>query len=357
MKLKFDRGGCLLALFSLFFVVFLVEIGLRLLKPPVTFKNSGPCLVVRDNRFGYRYRPNSSGRFQHYNEIDNWIVINSLGFHDIEHDLTANDGRILALGDSFTAASQVSVAEGWTQIVQQQLSDTAVINLGVDGYGTDRQLQLLEYYAPILQPDVVILAFFENDVKDILASTILDCFDDHLIAYQTETQKQQLVTFLNDNKPTRMAYWLAEHSYFYRAVALLTTKNGILLSQQSLGPKHIGVSPEPLPDLPPNLMPELFTRFDALAEKYDFQIFVVPIPGKDDPRASLTVLEQSLDGKEWPHITIIDVYPAMEEQYRAEGYERSDLYFVYDGHFNQYGYAFFGQAVAAALNKGFLSEP
>jgi hypothetical protein len=81
-------------------------------------------------------------------------------------------------------------------------------------------------------------------------------------------------------------------------------------------------------------MPELFTRFDALAEKYDFQIFVVPIPGKDDPRASLTVLEQSLDGKEWPHITIIDVYPAMEEQYRAEGYERSDLYFVYDGHFN-----------------------
>ena len=357
MKLKFDRSGCLLALFSVFFVVFLVEIGLRLLKPPVTFKNSGPCLVQLDDRFGYRYRPNTSGRFQQYNEIDNWVVINSLGFHDVEHDLTANDRRILVLGDSFTAASQVPVAEGWTQLVEQQLTDTAVINLGVDGYGTDRQLKLLEYYAPILQPEVVILAFFENDVKDVLAATILDCYDGYLIAYQTDSQKQQLTAFLNDNKPTRMAYWLAERSYFYRAVALLTTENGILLNQQSLAPKHIGVSLEPLPDLPPDLMPDLFTQFEALAERYEFQIYVVPIPGKGEPQASLTALEQSLDGKAWPHIEILDVYPAMEELYRADGFEQSDLYFVYDGHFNHDGYAFFGQAVADALDERFLSEP
>ncbi len=104
-------------------------------------------------------------------------------------------------------------------------------------------------------------------------------------------------------------------------------------------------------------MPDLFTQFDALAEEYDFQIYVIPVPGKADPRASLTVLEQSLDGKGWPNIEIIDVYPAMEEQYKADGHQRSDLYFVYDGHFNPLGHAYFGEAVATALHKRFLPEP
>jgi lysophospholipase L1-like esterase len=353
MRFNFDRSGFLLVLFSIFFVSFLIEIGLRLLEPPVTFTVSGPCLVQEDAWFGYRYRPNSGGRFQQYNEIDNWIAINSLGFHDIEHDLTANERRILVLGDSFTAASQVSVAEGWTQIVEQQFTNTAVINLGIDGFGTDRQLKLLEYYAPILQPEAVILAFFENDIQDILTSVTLDCYDDHLLSYQTDAQRQQLITFLNDRRPTRMAYWLAKHSYFYRVIALLTTQNGFLLSQRSLNLRNIGASREPLPDLAPELMPNLFTQFEALAEEYDFQIYVVPVPGKGDPRGSLTVLEQSLDGREWPHMEIVDVYPAIEEQYRADGYQRSDLYFVYDGHFNRYGYAVFGQAVAAALHERF----
>ncbi len=357
MRFQFDRGGCLLALLSVILVIFLIEVGLRLLKPPVTFTISGPCLVQEDDQFGYRYRPNASGRLQQYNEIDNWIVINSLGFHDVEHDLMATQRRILVLGDSFTAASQVPAEEGWTQIVEQQLTDTAVINLGVDGFGTDRQLKLLEYYAPILQPEVVILAFFENDVQDILASVTLDCYDDHLLIYQTDAQKQQLITFLNDHRPTSMAYWLANHSFFYRAIALLTTQNGFLLGQRSLAPQNIGVPLEPLPDLLPGLLPDLFTQFEALAEEYDFQIFVVPVPGKDDPQGSRAVLEESLDGKEWSHIEIVDVYPMMEKQYGADGRQRSDLYFVYDGHFNRYGYTVLGQAVAAVLKEKLLSDP
>ncbi|NJN55883.1 MAG: hypothetical protein HC804_14740 [Anaerolineae bacterium] len=356
MENKFDRSGCLLALLSPLFVIVLIEIGLRIIKPPVTFAISGSCLVQEDAQVGYRYRPHSTSHLQQYNEIDNVIVINSLGFHDIERDLTIDQYRILALGDSFTTAGQVPVAAGWTQTIEQQLADTAVINLGVDGFGTDRQLKLLEQYAPILKPEAVILAFYENDVQDVLAQVTLDCYDGYLLIYQTEAQKEQFIAFLEDHEPTPAAFWLAEHSSFYRVMAVLFAQNGFLLVGKSISPPNIDLPLEPLPEAPPGLMPDLFAQFEALAEEYDFQIIVVPVPGKKEPTQSLAILEQQLDGAEWPHIQIVDVYPMMEEQFQSDGREHADLYFVYDGHFNEYGYALFGQAAATVLEEQLALE-
>lgn len=351
MKFKVDRVSCLLVLLGPVFVILLIEIGLRLLKPPITFTISTPCLVQEDAQTGYRFRPLSSGRLQQYNEIDNWIAMNSLGFHDIEHDLTLEQSRILVLGDSFTAATQVPVVAGWTQIVEHELRNTAVINLGVDGYGTDRQLKLLEYYAPILEPDIVILAFYENDIQDILADVVMDCYEDYLLVYQTNSQKQQLITFLDNHKPTPIAYWLSDHSSLYRVMAMLLTENGFLMSQNGISPQNINVPLEPLTEPQSEIVLELFSQFEILAQKHQFEIYIMPVPGKYDPDSSLATLEQYMGTTKWSHIQIIDVYPIMKNQFQADGRQHTDLYFVYDGHFNAYGYALFGQAVANALQQ------
>lgn len=350
-KLKISWGGCLAILFNIFFILFLFEFGLRLMQPTTTLTAFGhPCQIAEDPQLGYRFFPDSSGRIQLYNEIDNVVVMNSGGFHDIEHDLWAKSNRILVLGDSFTSANQVPIEAGWTQIVEQELEDTSVINLGVDGYGTARQLKLLEQYAPMVNPQIVILAFFENDVTEILAQTKLDCYDDHLLVYQNEDQKQQLMTFLDESKPSELSFLLGRYSVFYRVVATLTSPSGFLLGKNTIIPADIGISLEPLPEEPPDLLPNLFEQFEGLAEQYDFEMVVIPVPSRDNPEKSLALLtERQIDSDTWKRIQVIDLYPEMKAQMDADGLEHKDLYFEFDGHFNKNGYALFGKQVAEYL--------
>ena len=343
-------GKLILGFFlSVLFVFVFVEAGLRLLKIPVTFTAFTPCLVQEDPQFGYRFQPNASGQLQQYNEIDNYIVMNSEGFHDIEHDLTAKTNRILVLGDSFTSAGQVPIDSGWTQLIEKGVEDTSVFNMGIDGYGTDRQLKLLQHYAPLLHPDVVIVAFFENDINDILAQITLDCYDDQLLVYQNDDQKEQMIAFIDDHKPSDFAYWLAERSYFYRTLAVLFTPSGFLLGGNRISPNNIDIPIDPLPPVPDQLLSDLFEEFENLASVHDFQIYIIPVPSRDDPEQSLALLEEQLDGEMWPHIQIVDLYPQMKAQMNRDGVEHQELYFKYDGHFNKNGYALFGNTVADFL--------
>ena len=86
--------------------------------------------------FGFRYKPLSVGWYHRSGEIDNQVIINSQGFHDIEHryEEKSEPYRIMVLGDSFTAGIYLQVSQTWTQIFSKQLSERMgafeVMNLG-----------------------------------------------------------------------------------------------------------------------------------------------------------------------------------------------------------------------------------
>lgn len=72
--------------------------------------------------------------------------------------------RVLFLGDSFCEGYLVNDDEVFSAVFAGRQSRFAPLNLGVAGYSTDQALLLYQRLAGQLQPQRVVLLFFDNDV-------------------------------------------------------------------------------------------------------------------------------------------------------------------------------------------------
>jgi lysophospholipase L1-like esterase len=101
---------------------------------------------------------------------------NSQGWKDIEHTFRKDPHtvRILVIGDSNTYGS-AKFEDLYTRRLQELLDrvvpTTEVISIGVGGWGTDQELEVLKLEGVRYQPDFVILQFCSNDIFDNLAPT------------------------------------------------------------------------------------------------------------------------------------------------------------------------------------------
>lgn len=71
--------------------------------------------------------------------------------------------RILIFGDSYTFGDDVSDDETYSQLLEQLLPSTDVLNLGEHGYGHDQMLLYLRDEGVKYRPDVVILGYVRFD--------------------------------------------------------------------------------------------------------------------------------------------------------------------------------------------------
>lgn len=72
--------------------------------------------------------------------------------------------RILFLGDSFCEGYLVNDDEVFSAVLARRHPQLAPLNLGVAGYSTDQAYLLFQRLAASLQPQRVVLLFFDNDV-------------------------------------------------------------------------------------------------------------------------------------------------------------------------------------------------
>jgi lysophospholipase L1-like esterase len=139
----------------------------------VGFTNLNP--YITDPHTGFSLRPGAEGWWR--GEGVTYIKINSEGLRDREHSKTkpSNTLRIAVLGDSFTEAFDVKMEETWWAVMEQQLQacdalggkNVEVINFGVAGYSTARELITLRHRVWQYSPDVVVLNVTTvNDIKD-----------------------------------------------------------------------------------------------------------------------------------------------------------------------------------------------
>src|SRR5919197_2563064 len=111
----------------------IVEAALRI----IGFHHLNPYIVDKD--LGFALRPNAEGWW--HGEADTYIKINSQGLRDREHpkEKPAGTLRIAILGDSFSEALQVDMANSWWAVTERALHGCAavktrqveVINFGV----------------------------------------------------------------------------------------------------------------------------------------------------------------------------------------------------------------------------------
>ncbi len=151
------------------FALLVAEVALRI----IGFTNLNP--YITDQYTGFSLRPNTEGWW--HGEGTTYIKINSDGLRDREHARAKppNTIRIAVLGDSFTEAFDVDMPDAWWAVMENRLQgcgtlggkQVEVINFGVAGYSTHRELMTLRHRVWNYSPDIVVLNMtLINDIKD-----------------------------------------------------------------------------------------------------------------------------------------------------------------------------------------------
>jgi lysophospholipase L1-like esterase len=151
---------------SLLVCLLVIEGGLRLFWSGYYFKNPGGY-ARPSATLGWENKPSAT---VDYGEPEFSTVVrhNSLGFRSPEIPPEKPEGvcRIVVLGDSFAYGVGVENEETFSARIEELDPRLQVINTGVNGYGTAQQLLTLAEKGLRFEPDLVIVAFFWNDVAN-----------------------------------------------------------------------------------------------------------------------------------------------------------------------------------------------
>ena len=160
-----DIKNMVLIVVGVFLSLFIVEISLRLLDPPIA--GQGMAQIYQPSSFfGWDLIPGESGNGLNGNSIH----INSAGFRDEEYSIEKQAGIhcIMVIGDSFTFGSGVNVEDTYCEQLERLLHNTnsphEVINCGVVGYNMWQYFEVLKRKVLPYQPDLVILGVFFDDI-------------------------------------------------------------------------------------------------------------------------------------------------------------------------------------------------
>jgi hypothetical protein len=108
-----------------------------------------------------------------------WVATDALGpvnpqgfrdSHDFDRIAIAPDRkRLMVLGDSFMWGAQVAPHESVPAFLQQKLGDSwDVFNVSAPGWGIDQMVLAYFRYRDAIRPDVVLLAYIDEDVDRVL---------------------------------------------------------------------------------------------------------------------------------------------------------------------------------------------
>lgn len=124
--------------------------------------------VQHHSRVGYSYIPNTKMILPQPGGGSYHICINSQGIRsDKEYSTRKRDGiyRILVFGDSFAAGQYVNNQDRFSEILERRNPGLEVINLGLEGTGTDQQLLIFEERCKTFEFDMVLLFPFLQNIK------------------------------------------------------------------------------------------------------------------------------------------------------------------------------------------------
>ncbi len=123
------------------------------------------------------FRPNARflwlGQPGRLREYANFVRINALGFHDVEHPVAKPPGirRVLVVGDSYVEAFQVPLRAGLPRLLAARLAAAGtpaeVVAVARSGWGPIEYRAAIEEWAPKLGADAVVLVLYlGNDVRN-----------------------------------------------------------------------------------------------------------------------------------------------------------------------------------------------
>jgi hypothetical protein len=120
-----------------------------------------------EKNLGWEFIPREKVKVIYDGGINHSITLNDDGFRDIPFTNKTGGNKIMVLGDSFVSNISVKDSTVFTQKMEDNLNDTSVYNLGVNGYGQVQEYLLLKKWLPKIQPDlIIVLIYLRNDFGD-----------------------------------------------------------------------------------------------------------------------------------------------------------------------------------------------
>ena len=115
----------------------------------------------------------------------NLIVIDPSFLEPGHYDVDPGRPTLVALGDSFTAGTPVSEQFSYPSVLAGLLAEQGirvnVVNMGMGDSSPDQHLRLFKHYVlPNVKPDVLVWAFYANDIGDNWRLPVYSIQDDSL---------------------------------------------------------------------------------------------------------------------------------------------------------------------------------
>lgn len=129
--------------------------------------------VQPDPVLGYRYIPHTKLTLPRPGGGQYELAINAAGIRsDRDYALAKPSGvrRIIVCGDSMAAGQFVSNAQRFSELLERRMPRLEVVNLALEGSGTDQQVLLYEHLGLQYEHDLVILLPFLQNIRRNMAS-------------------------------------------------------------------------------------------------------------------------------------------------------------------------------------------
>jgi hypothetical protein len=257
----------------------------------------------------------------------------------------------------------VRVEDTWTQVLERTLRDSVdpnidVINLGLDGTSTDVHLDVLSSYLGENKVNTVLLAFYENDISDLSVGRMYrEVHDGYVIAYQSDTQREQILKYLDKKGPPGFIRSLYGNSYFIRTLINGVDRHSVLKSNY-VPPWAIGIKLSLLSDEETRSRAEtIFRELDELCKMEGVALYIAPLPTKKKPDGSYDALREGISPEMYARFKVVDLTSVVGKLADKEGLTYDQLFWKHDGHFSGEGNLIIGLAMAIVLTRdpSFLS--
>ncbi len=355
MSRVLPRISLLLATVALVLVV--TELGFRAFWDGYYLKGDRVYMTPSATR-GWANRPSTIAMYGEP-EFHFEVSHNALGFRgpEIPAEKPAGKLRVLILGDSLTYGIGVTDDETFSARLAALEPRVEVVNTGVNGYGTAQELLVLRDQGLALQPDVVVVAFFWNDVGNNFNRTFprFELKEGKLVWPEAMVIPADVAT----PAPKRRA-WL-RYSYLYRFVSdrlkMVSFRLKLLLHLPLETTDFVGdADRESAWQLTAALIREI--RDEATSIGARTVVAMIPDQVQVEPDVRVVGLEpadysmqerlraicSALD------VSVLDLLPPLREAFAKEG---KPLYYAHDRHLRARGHEIVAGALRAELDALF----
>jgi hypothetical protein len=170
--------------------------------------------LAPDAAVGWKLAPSQTTRLR-WQSYDYTMKSNALGFPapEVPASKPAGVTRIMVTGNAFTSGDGIEPDRVWPRLLERELTaqhePAQVLNFGITGHGPNQFAAVIRTYAPVVNPDVIIVEMFTKEYDDVLVDdaslrTSIGFGNPSPVGLRAQLEAAQLATYVRNELNDRV---------------------------------------------------------------------------------------------------------------------------------------------------------